>query len=132
MRSSTSAEVAKLKVPDELVDEVLRLGDLVTELAEHPQVDDPELLVPELVGLLGAELAVEHPLLKVDDLGLLLDPGEELDELAHDGGVDVGQSVPVRPVEVGEGLAVTVEDGDLVLSDHDVVVVPDVAWDCGT
>src|SRR5207249_1182948 len=76
--------------------------------------------------ILGPELAVEDALLEVVHLRLLHDAGEGLDEPTEDRRVLRCECVPVRPIEIGEDLAVAVEDRDLVFADDDVVVHPHV------
>src|SRR2546426_1076061 len=115
--------------PDELVDERLRVLHAIPEVPERPQLDHVEVGVLEQERVLRAELPVEDPLLEVVHLRLLDDAEQGLDEFAQDGDVPRREGVPVRTVQVGEDLAVAVEDRDLVLPDDDVVVHPDVAGD---
>src|SRR5881398_3005781 len=114
---------------DELVDERLRVLQAVPEISERSKLDHVEVRVLEQEGVLGPELAVEDPLLEVVHLGLLDDAGQGLDQAAQDRRVLGRERVPVRAVQVREDLAVAVEDRDLVLSDDDVVIHPDVSRD---
>src|SRR3989442_137691 len=115
--------------PDELVDERLRVFHAVPEVAEGAELDHVEVRVLEQECVLGAELAVDDPLLEVVDLCLLNDASEGLDEPPEDRRVLRRERIPVGPVEVREDLAVAVEHRDLVLADDDVVVHPDVSRD---
>ena len=115
--------------PDELVDEIVRSADVPTVFAEDPQLHEPEVRVAEDVRLGAPELPVEDAALEVVDLRLLPDPRKRLDDVPDDRRVDAREGVAVRSVDVGEDLAVPIEDGGLVLTDDDVVVQPDVARD---
>ena len=115
--------------PDELVDERLGILEAVPEVPEGAELDHVEVRVLEQERVLGPELAVEDALLEVVHLRLLHDAGEGLDELAEDRRVLRRERVPVGPVEIGEDLAVAIEDRDLVFADYDVIVHPHVSRD---
>src|SRR6184192_2184079 len=115
--------------PDELVDERLGILEAVPEVPESAELDHVEVRVLEQERVLGPELAVEDALLEVVHLRLLHDAGEGLDELAEDRRVLRRERVPVGPVEIGEDLAVAIEDRDLVFADYDVIVHPHVSRD---
>src|SRR3990170_71269 len=114
---------------DELIDERFRRPDAIPELTEGTELDEVEVRVLEDVRVLRAELAIEDSLLEVEDLRLLDNPGEDPLEPTENRYVLGCERVPVRSVEVGKGLPVTVEHRDLVLPDDDVVVHPDVSRD---